>query len=112
MDQPHRPPLPQTTRPLARRLNVTPCLAPGWHEAHSWGVTNKRWSDLDPRVRQAILIGGAFEAGLKLAALIDLVQQPRREIRGTKAGWAIALALVNSGGVLPIAYFLRGRRSA
>ena len=75
-------------------------------------MTKKRWSDLDPRVRQGILVGGAFEAGLKMAALIDLVRQPRADIRGTKTGWAIALALVNSGGVLPIAYFLRGRRSA
>ena len=75
-------------------------------------MTSKRWSALNPRVRQAVLIGGAFEAGLKIAALIDLARQPRSDIRGTKTGWAIALALVNSGGALPIAYFLRGRRFA
>jgi hypothetical protein len=70
----------------------------------------KRWSELDPRLRQGILLGGAFEAGLKLAALIDLAQRPRRDIRGSKAAWAAALTLVNSGGVVPIAYLLRGRR--
>jgi hypothetical protein len=73
-------------------------------------VAKKRWSDLDPRLRQAILLGGAFEAGLKVAALIDLAQRPRRDIRGPKAAWAAALALVNSGGVVPIVYLLRGRR--
>ena len=75
-------------------------------------MDKKRWSDLDPRVRQAILLGGAFEAGLKFASLIDLAQRPRADIRGSKAAWAVALALVNSGGVLPIVYMVRGRRAS
>ena len=75
-------------------------------------MDKKRWSDLDPRVRQAILLGGAFEAGLKLASLIDLAQRPRADIRGSKAAWAVALALVNSGGILPIVYMVRGRRAS
>lgn len=53
----------------------------------------------------------AFEAGLKVAALIDLAQRPRADIRGSKEVWATALVLVNSGGVVPVAYFLRGRRA-
>lgn len=73
-------------------------------------MTRRRWSDLDPRARQAILIAGAFEAGLKLAALIDLSQRPSREVRGSKIGWAAAITVVNSGGVVPILYLLRGRR--
>ncbi|TDU91920.1 phospholipase D-like protein [Kribbella voronezhensis] len=73
-------------------------------------MAGKRWSELDPRVRQAILLGGAFEAGLKVAALVDLAQRPRSDIRGSKAAWAVALTLVNSGGVVPIVYLLRGRR--
>ncbi|WP_112243543.1 hypothetical protein [Kribbella monticola] len=73
-------------------------------------MARKRWSELDPRLRQGILLGGAFEAGLKLAALIDLAQRPRSDIRGSKAAWAAALTLVNSGGVVPIVYLLRGRR--
>jgi hypothetical protein len=71
----------------------------------------KRWNEIDPRVRQAILLGGAFEAGLKVAALIDLAQRPRLDIRGSKAAWATALVLVNSGGAVPILYLLRGRRT-
>lgn len=71
----------------------------------------KRWSDLDPRVRQGLLLGGAFEGGLRVAALVDLVQRPQRDVNGSKAAWATALLLMNSGGVVPIAYLLRGRRT-
>lgn len=74
-------------------------------------MAKRRWGDLDPRVRQALLLGGAFEAGLKIATLIDLAQRPRRDVRGPKVAWAAALALLNSGGVVPIVYLLRGRRS-
>jgi hypothetical protein len=73
-------------------------------------MAGRRWSELDPRLRQAIMLLGAVEAGLKIGALIDLAQRPRRQIRGSKARWAAAIALVNSGGAVPIAYLLRGRR--
>jgi hypothetical protein len=74
-------------------------------------MAKTRWSELDPRLRQTILLAGAFEAGLKIAALIDLAQRPRRDIRGSKAAWAVALVLVNSGGVVPVVYMLRGHRT-
>lgn len=57
-----------------------------------------------------ILVAVAFEAGLKVATLIDLAQRPKQDVRGSKIGWAAAIALVNSAGVLPIVYLLRGRR--
>ncbi len=56
------------------------------------------------------MLAGAVEAGLKIAALIDLAPRPARQIRGSKVQWAAALTLVNSGGAVPIAYLLRGRR--
>ena len=87
------------------------CVARGPVAAQSGVVDTKHWSDLDPRIRQAIMLGGAFEAGLKIATLVDLAQRPRGDIRGSKAAWALALTLVNSGGVLPMVYLLRGRRS-
>lgn len=82
------------------------------HTAHSDVMAKRRWDELDPRVRQAILLGAAFEAGLKIATLIDLAQRPPRDVRGPKAAWALALTLVNSGGLLPIVYLLRGRRTS
>jgi hypothetical protein len=61
-------------------------------------------------LRQAIMLAGAVETGLKIAALVDLAQRPGRQIRGSKGWWAAAIAFVNSGGAVPIAYLLRGRR--
>ena len=73
-------------------------------------MDKRRWSDLDPRPRRAMLLAGAVEAGLKVAALIDLAQRPARRVRGSKAGWAAAITVVNAAGAVPIVYFLRGRR--
>jgi hypothetical protein len=51
-------------------------------------MAGKRWSELDPGRRQAIMVASAFEAGLKLAALIDLAPRPAEQVRGSKAWWA------------------------
>ena len=94
-------------RPYAARH---PVLVTGSGAAQGDVMAKKRWGELDPRIRQAIMLGGAFEAGLKIAALIDLAQRPCRDIHGSQAGWAAAIVLVNSAGLVPILYFLRGRR--
>lgn len=73
-------------------------------------MAKRRWSDLDPRIRQTLMLVGAVEAGLKIAALIDLAQRPARDVRGSKGWWAAAITLVNAAGAVPIVYFLRGRR--
>jgi hypothetical protein len=74
-------------------------------------MASTQWNQLDPRLRQVLLVAGAFDAGLKIAALIDLSRRPREDIRGSKAAWAAALTFVNSSGILPIIYFLRGHRT-
>ncbi len=71
----------------------------------------KRWAELSPRARRLIVGLGAFEATLKVAALIDLARRPAEEVRGSKARWAVAIVLVNSAGALPIAYFALARRA-
>jgi hypothetical protein len=53
---------------------------------------------------------GAVEAGLKIAALIDLARRPARQVRGSKRWWAVAITFINAAGAVPIVYFLRGRR--
>jgi hypothetical protein len=73
-------------------------------------VATKRWSDLSPRSRRIILIGGALEGVLKAAALADLVRRPREQVRGSKYVWATAIVLTNSVGGVPIAYFVYGRQ--
>ena len=69
----------------------------------------KRWDELSPRTRQVIVATATVEAILKIAALIDLARRPAEEVRGSKAKWAAAIVVVNSGGALPIYYFVRGR---
>lgn len=74
-------------------------------------MQKKRWSELSPRVRRGIVIGGTIEGVLKIAALADLARRPANEINGTKARWATAIVLINSMGIVPVAYFRYGRRS-
>ncbi len=73
-------------------------------------MKNGKWQELDPRMRQAIMVAAAFEAGLKVAAFIDLARRPSASVRGSKVGWAAALTVVNSVGAVPVLYFLRGRK--
>ena len=74
-------------------------------------MPKRRWSDLSERTRRLIIAGAALEGVLKLLALIDLKRRPADRIRGSKAKWASAVVLVNSVGAVPLAYFLRGRRT-
>jgi hypothetical protein len=56
-----------------------------------------------------IIVAGAVDGVLKIAALIDLARRPSSEVRGSKARWAAAVSLSNSLGLVPIAYFVWGR---
>jgi hypothetical protein len=71
----------------------------------------KRWGDLSPRTRGLIIAAGIAEATLKAAVLIDLRRRPASEIRGPKLAWAASM-VVNSAGLIPLAYFAYGRRRA
>jgi hypothetical protein len=70
----------------------------------------KRWSQLSERSRRVILVVGAADGLLKIAALIDIKRRPAAEIRGPKWAWATVVTLVNSVGLVPTVYFLFGRR--
>ena len=70
----------------------------------------RKWNDLEPRTRRLIVVAGAIEGALKIAALIDLARRSSNEVRGSRARWAAAVSLINSLGAVPIAYFVWGRR--
>jgi hypothetical protein len=72
---------------------------------------NEKWSDLSPGARRAIVSVAVVEGAIKVVALIDLARRPASQVRGSKAAWATAITLVNSAGVVPLVYFLRGRRA-
>lgn len=67
----------------------------------------RRWSDLSPTGRRAIVALGVAQVGFQLAALIDLRRRPASELRGPKRAW-VAASFVNWLG--PLAYFACGRR--
>ena len=73
-------------------------------------ATRKQWSDLSPRTRRLLTVSAVVEGILKLAALIDLKRRPASQIRGPRWLWATAVAVIGSAGVLPISYFVLGRR--
>ena len=67
----------------------------------------KRWSELSPGQRTAIVAAGTVQVGLQVAALVDLRRRPARKVKGAKRMW-VALSFVNTLG--PLAYFAFGRR--
>jgi hypothetical protein len=73
-------------------------------------IARRQWSDLSERNRRLLAITAVAEGILKLAALIDLKRRPASQVRGPKWLWATVLAIVSSAGVVPISYFVFGRR--
>ena len=73
-------------------------------------VATRQWSDLSERTRRLLAITAVAEGIFKLAALIDLKRRPASQVRGPKWLWATVLAIVSSAGVVPISYFVFGRR--
>ena len=70
----------------------------------------RRWSDLSEGTRRLIIVTAAAESILKGAALLDIKRRPANQIRGPKWLWVPVVILVNSAGIVPISYFLFGRR--
>jgi hypothetical protein len=73
-------------------------------------AARRRWSDLSERKRRLLITAAVAEGILKLAALIDIKRRPASQIRGPKWMWAAVVAVVSSAGVVPISYFVFGRR--
>ena len=73
-------------------------------------ATSRRWSDLDERTRKLLITVAVADAALRVAALIDIKRRPASQIRGEKRAGVAVVALVNSAGVIPVSYFLFGRR--
>lgn len=73
-------------------------------------ASRKQWRDLSERNRKLLIAGAAAEGALRIAALVDIKRRPASQIRGRKWVWGTAVALVSSAGILPVCYFLLGRR--
>jgi hypothetical protein len=73
-------------------------------------MATKSWHDLSPRTRRLITVAAVIEGGLKALALADLARRPAAEVNGRKLVWAGALTVVSSAGILPVMYFVLGRK--
>jgi aspartate/tyrosine/aromatic aminotransferase len=73
-------------------------------------ATRRGWSDLSERNRRLLIAAAAADGALRVAALIDIRRRPASQIRGRKWAWATVTAIVSSAGVVPISYFVFGRR--
>jgi hypothetical protein len=73
-------------------------------------AAKRQWSDLSGRNRRLLAIAAVAEGILKVATLIDLKRRPASQVRGPKWVWATVVTVVGSAGVIPISYFLFGRR--
>lgn len=67
----------------------------------------KRWSELSPSAKRAIVVAGTVEIVVTGFALRDLIRRPAREVRGPKVLWVLAFLVQPFG---PLAYFRVGRR--
>lgn len=70
-------------------------------------MAQKSWSELSPSQQRTIVVVGAVEVVLTLAAWRDLASRPASGVRGPRAAGALA-TLVQPVG--PVAYFALGRR--
>jgi hypothetical protein len=69
------------------------------------------WSNLSQGKRRVIVAVAAVETALKIAMLVDLKRRPAAQVKGSKRVWA-ASAIVNSAGIIPLSYYVFGRRSS
>jgi hypothetical protein len=69
----------------------------------------KTWSDMGKKQQLSVIVGGAVQVALLVAALVDIKRRPAELIRGGKVLWVL-LSFVNYVG--PLAYFVVGRRRA
>jgi hypothetical protein len=73
-------------------------------------AARKRWSDLSERTRRLLITAATADGILRVAALLDIKRRPASQIRGRKRMWAMVMAVVSSAGIVPISYFVLGRR--
>jgi hypothetical protein len=66
---------------------------------------------LSPRTRKLLIGATAVETVLKVFMLVDLRRRRPSQVRGSKRAWTAA-TMINSAGLVPLGYFVFGRRRA
>lgn len=74
-------------------------------------TSKKQRRELSPATRFVLGTLGAIDMGLRVYALVDIARRPAEQVEGPKEVWVPALVLVNSVGLLPLAYLRWGRKN-
>ena len=69
----------------------------------------KKWSDLSPAAKTAIVIAAMIEAVVTTIALVDIARRPRSKVRGPKLLWVVGFFVQPVGAPL---YLVAGRRDS
>jgi Phospholipase_D-nuclease N-terminal len=70
-------------------------------------MTRRRWRDLSSRQQTLVLTLASVQLSLAATAWADLATRPATAVNGSKARWALVIAINFFG---PLAYFRWGRR--
>lgn len=70
-------------------------------------MARKTWAELSRSQKRAVVVAGAVEIVMTVAAWRDLATRPASGVRGPKQAWALAVLVQPVG---PVAYFALGRR--
>ena len=69
-------------------------------------MAKRKFADLPPAGKTAVVVLGAVQIGLAAAAWTDLARRPAAAVVGDKRRWALRIGLNLLG---PVWYFRRGR---
>src|SRR4029079_15215424 len=69
--------------------------------------SHRRWRDLGPGARAAVIVGAATQLGLLGAAQLDIKRRSAQQLNGPRWVWVL-VSFINFAG--PISYFVFGRR--
>jgi hypothetical protein len=70
----------------------------------------RRWNQPSAHNRRLVVLAAVADGTLEVEALTDLRRRPASVVRGRNWVWATVVTVVNSLGVVPLAYFVIGRR--
>lgn len=70
-------------------------------------MARKTWAELSRSQKRAVVVVGAVEVAMTVAAWRDLAGRPASRVRGPKPAWALGVLVQPVG---PLAYFALGRR--
>jgi hypothetical protein len=76
-------------------------------QADKKSFNRTKWKDMPPQARVGMVVVGAIQLTLLLAAQRDISRRPAEQIRGSKTMWRLA-TLINFIG--PGSYFAFGRK--